>query len=114
MPSHLVHWQALATTDPDRLVAALTAGDLPTWELSFAAEVAGALPAAHEALIELLHHESPTVREGAIYGLAKQLDTRPAIRARLKELAASDRSGAVREAAAEVVAVESAPHVHDE
>lgn len=109
MPSHLAHWQALAATDPDRLVAALTAGDLPTWELSFAAEVAGALPAAREALIALLRHESPTVREGAIYGLSKQLDTVPAIRAQLKEIAASDRSGAVREAAAEVLAEESAP-----
>ena len=85
------------------LVAALSNEELPTWELSFAAEVAGTLPAARAALLVLLDHESPTVREGAIYGLSKQLDADPAIRTRLAKIATDDRSGAVREAALEAL-----------
>jgi HEAT repeat protein len=103
MPSHLAHWQALAVSDPDRLIAALSSDDLPTWELSFAAEVAGSLPTARAALLALLDHASPTVREGAIYGLSKQIDADPAIRTRLTTIAAADRSGAVREAAREAL-----------
>jgi HEAT repeat protein len=102
MSSHLSHWQALAVSDPDRLVAALSGDDLPTWELSFAAEVAGCLPTARAALLALLAHESPTVREGAIYGLAQQLDNDPSIREYLTKMT-HDRSGAVREAANEAL-----------
>jgi HEAT repeat protein len=104
MPSHLAHWQALAASDPDRLIAALTSPDLPTWELTFAAEVAGEFPAARDALLALLAHASPVVREGAIYGLGKQpLEDDPALRARLRQIATADGSGAVREAALEAL-----------
>jgi HEAT repeat protein len=99
---HLAHWQALAVSDPNRLVAALADEELPTWELSFAAEVAGCLPAARSALLVLLGHESPTVREGAIYGLAQQLDNDPSLREHLTKMT-YDRSGAVREAAIEAL-----------
>ena len=103
MSRHLSHWQAMSASDPDRLVGVLSSDDLPTWELSFAAEVAGCLPAARAALIALLNHDSPTVREGAIYGLAQQLDNDPSIREHLTKLT-HDRSGAVREAANEALA----------
>lgn len=102
MPSHLAHWQALAVGDPERLIAALSNDELPPWELSFAAEVAGCLPAARVALIALLEHASPTVREGAIYGLSQMLDNDPSIREPLLKMT-QDRSGAVREAATEAL-----------
>jgi HEAT repeat protein len=102
MPRHLSHWQALAVGDPERLIAALSNAELPPWELSFAAEVAGCLPAARAALITLLEHASPTVREGAIYGLSQMLDNDPSIREPLLKMT-RDRSGAVREAAREAL-----------
>lgn len=102
MTDHLKKWKDLAATDPAALVATLARRDLPPWELSFAAEAAQVLPAAQEALLALLTHESPTVREGAIYGLSRRvLDVK--VRARLEELATDDRSGAVRESAAEAL-----------
>jgi HEAT repeat protein len=104
MPSsNLSHWQALAAGDPERLIAALSNEELPTWELSFAAEVAGCLPAARVPLLALLNHASPTVREGAIYGLAQLLDNDPSIRESLTKMT-YDRSGAVREAATKALA----------
>lgn len=103
MPSHLAPWQELAASAPERLVAALTSGELPPWELSFAAEVAGDLPQARDALLTLLDHEEPTVREGAIYGLAKQIDDDQTIRERLEKIAIFDASSVVREVAIEAL-----------
>lgn len=93
----------MADRDPALLISTLERRGLPTWELSFTAEAAGILPAARGVLLALLEHASPTVREGAIYGLSKQVDAEPALRARLSTIARSDRSGAVREAAAEAL-----------
>jgi HEAT repeat protein len=107
MPNPLLHWQALANSDPDLLITELLRGTLPPWELSFAAEVAGCLPAARTALLALLDHKSPTVREGAIYGLSKQLTNDPVIHARLTTIADHDRSGAVRESALEALSLET-------
>lgn len=103
MPRHLSHWQALSVSDPERLIAALSDEELPAWELSFAAEVAGCLPNARTSLIALLDHESPTVREGAIYGLAQLLANDQSLREALEKMT-NDRSGAVREAALEALA----------
>lgn len=103
MQTPLAHWQALSVSDPARLIAALSNDELPTWELSSAAEVAGCLPAARTALIALLDHRSPLVREGAIYGLAQQLDNDPSLREPLTQMTL-DPSEGVREAAAEALA----------
>jgi len=103
MSAQLKHWKAIAASNPGQLIRELSYGNLPSWELSFAAEAAGAVPAAREALLGLLGHHSPTVREGAIYGLSRQIDDDPKIRELLVMLARADRSGSVREAATEAL-----------
>ncbi len=73
-------------------------------ELTYAAEYLGAEPAAQAVpvLIDLLTHEAPLVREGAVYGLAKHLANRDA-RDALEFIATFDLSPGVREAADEAL-----------
>ena len=96
-------FERLATQDPARLVRMLKSGLEPAL-LTHAAEIAGReLPsdAVLHTLLELLAHESPLVREGAIYGLAAhvgdQVDTG------LRKLAENDPSPGVRTAAHDVL-----------
>ena len=73
-------------------------------ELTFAAEAVGMLSdseAVRAALMPLLGHSIALVREGAIYGLARHLND--SVMAALRELAQSDPSPGVREAAAELL-----------
>jgi HEAT repeat protein len=74
-------------------------------QLTFAAEELGeeapeeiAVP----ALLPLLEHKSPVVREGAIYGLAHHLSNEK-VKTKLDELAQKDTSPGVREAASDVL-----------
>lgn len=93
----------MSVSDPEGLIAALSNAELPPWELTFAAEAAGHLPNARGALISLLDHPAPVVREGAIYGLTRLLTNDPTLRGPLEKMT-NDRSGAVREAASEALA----------
>jgi HEAT repeat protein len=97
-------YEELALSNPDEILRLLGA-DLAPHELTFVAEAAGKLAdgnAAVAALLPLLSHASPFVREGTIYGLSR-FATREAVRERLAALAAEDSSPGVREAAREAL-----------
>ena len=90
----------LAATNPQELFRMIESGELRPGHLTFAAEFAGRVDdpdRVRRALFPLLGHESPLVREGAIYGLSKHMNDD--VRARLVSLAGHDPSEGVREAA---------------
>lgn len=73
--------------------------------LTFAAEAAGRTSnsqAVRTTLMPLLDHESPLVREGAIYGLRDHADD--IVVKKLNGLAQSDPSAAIRQAASDTLA----------
>lgn len=95
----------LADTDPRQLLELLGNGVLASTDLTFAAETAGRVQdadAAVNALLPLLAHPSPLVREGAVYGLSHHL-SRQWVRMRVEYLAAHDLSPGVRAAAVEAL-----------
>jgi hypothetical protein len=90
----------LATNQPDRLLSMIKEGHLRPSKLTFAAEAAGLILDSHlvrDALMPLLRHTSPVVREGAIYGLSDHLNGEAI--AALKTIALTDSSRGVRRAA---------------
>ena len=93
-------FEYLAETDPARLIRLIDGGALSPADLTFAAEVAGKLPAelAVASLLRLLTHVSPVVREGAVYGLAQHRSD--LVDTRLRQIATNDDSLGVRETAA--------------
>ena len=97
-------FEELAQSDPDRLLRLISGNTLAFHDLTFAAEAAGriATPDAVRALLELLKHHSPLVREGAVYGLAHHVD-QGWVRMRLEFFAEKDPVAGVREAAAEAL-----------
>jgi hypothetical protein len=98
----------LAMSDPAALHLAIERGDLSRAHLSHAAETIGRHPWGNglEILRGLLRHESPLVREGALYGLAYWLagDADPEAIAEVRAVAESDPSPGVRETAGVVLA----------
>lgn len=101
------NFERWAKEDPERLVRVLTDGSLPDTLLTFAAEIAGkALPSdvVLPALVELLHHASPVVREGALLGIEHHMKAVTMREyARLLAMAANDPSPGVRETAQALV-----------
>lgn len=95
----------LSTADPALLVDWVERGGLGAPSLTFAAEALGRSPAevAVPCLLKLLEHESPLVREGAIYGAAAFTEGRPEVLAKLRELAERDASPTIRETAREAL-----------
>lgn len=97
-------FEYLATHHPEQLVVLLRSSRLSSADLTFAAEIAGSIPDStmvRPALVPLLSHANPVVREGAIYGLANHLDE--PTRERLCTLANEDASRAVRTAASDAL-----------
>ena len=107
IPKHKVHCQALfeelALNDPGALLTLLKPeAGLKVSDLTFAAEIAGrALPTelVESLWLDLLKHECPAVREGALYGL----DNHPtsAVREAVRRMAFVDPSPAIRSVAVE-------------
>lgn len=62
-------FKALAKEDPDKLLRWVNSELLEPSDLTFAAEELGNIDSSLPALIQLLSHTSPIVREGAIVGL---------------------------------------------
>jgi HEAT repeat protein len=89
----------MSESEPERLVRWICSGALRPGYLTLAAEALG--ESIHEAvvpgLLKLLEHETPMVREGAIFGLQKH--PRKEAIGRLRELSQSDPSKGVRVAA---------------
>jgi hypothetical protein len=96
-----VMFERLVTEDPARLVALLGSHVLGPALLTFAAEIAGkglAFDVVGAALLALLQHERPIVREGAVYGL-REHEEHPEVAAALAKVAADDPSPGVRASA---------------
>jgi hypothetical protein len=99
-----------AISNPEALVATLRSPHVEPSILTYAAEVAGQLLAGDEvveALVALLDHRAPVVREGAALGLASHA-RHPRARTRLGEVADHDSSAAVRATAAAALEVDDA------
>ncbi len=77
-------FEHLSVHDGPALIRLLTPDELPPHLLTYAAEWAGDIPVATpglvEALLALLGHPDPGVREGAVYGLLKLTEDRPDLR----------------------------------
>lgn len=99
-------FEQLARHDPNRLVRWIETGKLAPSSLTYAVEILGRIvtdsPTVVELLIKLTHHESPLVREGAVYGLAEHLDA-PGVLPRLQDMAIKDLSPGVRDAVIEII-----------
>ena len=94
-------FERLVTEDPERLAALLSSGELRPALLTFAAEIAGkglAFDVAGAAMLALLRHERPVVREGAVYGLRPH-EEQPEVAAALAKVATDDPGPGVRAAA---------------
>ena len=107
-------FEKIAQTKPAYLLQLITQNRLAAHDLTFAAESAGKVPnefvdASVRVLLVLLRHESPLVREGAIYGLSRQLarggwvPCREWIIDQLEGLKERDTSPGVRAAAQEAL-----------
>jgi hypothetical protein len=97
-------FRMLAEQSPMRLLWLIRYGNLRPAQLTFAAEIAGSIADSAivvPALLELLNHSSPVVREGAVYGLEKHLTTE--VRERLRLVSEKDPSPAVRSAARDAI-----------
>ena len=94
----------LALFDPIELMAIASDKNRRPSELTFAAEALGCVQGFTEVdaiLRSLVKHEAPLVREGAVYGIVHRGPSR--FREVLREIAASDSSPGVRDAAYEVL-----------
>ena len=98
-------FQAMAVGNPLRLIGWIESGELKPSRLTYAAEALGSanLPEVRWILVGLLDHESPLVREGALYGLARQPRPLPAMLSVLRRVAEVDPSPGVRSAAQEIL-----------
>lgn len=97
-------FQFLAANYPSELLKLVSGGVLAPPALTFAAEVAGhtsSSAAVRAALLPLLEHKSPLVREGAIYGLRDHADA--SVEEKLRALTKGDPSPAIRQAASDTL-----------
>ena len=90
-------YEQLVASDPDLLVEWAESGELikPS-DLTFAAEHLGKCQKSLPVLLQLLKHDSPVVREGAIYGL---FGLRELISDALDECAEKDPNATIRDIA---------------
>lgn len=97
-------FRELAVARPTLLVWVVQSGRLRPAQLATAATELGGIGRdfqAEQTLIELLTHEMPMVREGAVYGLARIRST--TARQALRQVVNEDMSPGVREAAEEAL-----------
>ena len=105
-------FEHLSAKDPMRLVELIGSGELEPSLLTFAAEIAGSVgplyrPAALGALIPLLNHNRPHVREGAVYGIGRIAEAAPQAAALLERVASDTaQHEGVRAAARSVLGLE--------
>jgi hypothetical protein len=92
-----VEFEHLSQEDPKLLVDWIKSGTLEPEHLTFAAEFLGDSDDADlvvPVLLELTKHQSPIVREGAVYGLDKHKNY-PGVATRIAEMQNSDSSPGV-------------------
>jgi len=99
-------FESLAVNNPARLITLIERGRLADHDLTFAAEALGRVADASAAIAvlrKLTHHDSPVVREGAVYGLSRHVRSYPDARSAVATLASNDSSPGVRAAAIEAL-----------
>ena len=102
-------FEKVARIEPETLVKWIDAGEIPPASLIFAAEILGKWCTLHIAmpkLLELSHHRSSLVREGAVHGMKYHLGIHASFYgeiSRLREMAENDVSSGVRQAAKEAL-----------
>ena len=102
-------FEYLAQNHPYWLIVLIQSRALENTDLTFAAEAVGLINNSPYlillVLLPLLHHHSAMVREGAIYGIVKDLFVLddPRVKAELEHLSANDDSPGVRIAAKEAL-----------
>jgi hypothetical protein len=97
-------FEYLAGRAPGGLLSLIRSGRLDVADLTFAAEIAGRIAdsiAVRAVLAPLLTHAEPVVREGALYGLTRHVDS--GLRASIEDMALHDASEAVRTVARDVL-----------
>jgi HEAT repeat protein len=97
-------FEFLAAYYAQDLLKLVSANVLAPSTMTFAAEIAGTIAngqAVRAALTPLLDHESPLVREGAIYGLRDHADE--TVEKKLASMAQDDPSPAIRRAAGDTL-----------
>jgi hypothetical protein len=97
-------FERLAKESPRELASMLSAKEIPTSRLTYAAEMLGQYATSEIAeipLLGMLEHWSPLVREGAVLGLSYHLSAR--VLKALGVVAAKDSSSGVRAAAIEAI-----------
>lgn len=93
-------FEYLAENYPTQLAILLRSKVLSPADLTFAAEIAGRAnnyESVRSALLMLLEHEHPVVREGAIYGVARHMDDET--RRHLLRISQGDGNSVIRQAA---------------
>lgn len=98
-------FEQLAENNPSELIAWIKSGSLQPPDLTFAAEILGrvrSMEGISPILLELLSHQSPLVREGALYGLYHYRDD-PKVEDAIRQIEAKDPSLTIRETAAEIL-----------
>jgi HEAT repeat protein len=98
--------EAFAALDPAAFLGLLVSGRLDPADLTFAAEIAGAIETTIEVvpfLLKLLEHDDAVVREGAVYGLLPHLERSRQAKAALRRHLQSEESPGVRAAVAEAL-----------
>lgn len=98
------NFELMSRTEPTRMISWLTSGELSPGSLTHAADIAGNIIKGPEivfVLLNLLKHESPIVREGAVIGLSTHLDN--AVRTALKDHLSNETSHGVRTTIDEVL-----------
>jgi HEAT repeat protein len=97
-------FEFLAANYPSDLLKLISGNVLSPPAMTFAAEIAGRISlgqTVRTALLPLLDHSSPLVREGAIYGLRQHADA--TVVAKLRTIAMNDPSPAIRKAASDTL-----------
>ena len=97
-------FEELAQRSPQELGALVLQAEVRPAHLSVAAEVLGGVAGtvAIDPLLRVLRHQSPMVREAAIFGLSRHgRDAR--VRAAIQRASMTDASPAVREASADAL-----------
>jgi hypothetical protein len=102
----------LAAERPKALVRLIQSNVLSPAQLTFAAEHLGKAAASISVpvLLELLHHESPLVREGALYGLSKHCKNKD-VQDALQKCVQTDVSQSIKDISEELLAATEEAHV---
>lgn len=97
-------FEELAKNNPNILVKLIIQKKISSEDLTFAAEALGQIQDSNKVratLLPLLNHNSPIVREGAIYGLANHINND--VKLKLEYIIKNDNSKGVKQTAIDIL-----------